>query len=168
MSHIANKYSNIYDSINYYIGLTENAISYFNMINKENIPLYINHRRIKEDLCNPLELIIDYKVRDIGEYLKYCFFNNKDISSIINSLNNFNLNNIDYILLYIRMIYPSFYFDKYDNIINNNKNTEEIDNIINKASLYEELLYNIYLYINRKVKIIGIDWINNKFTSNNF
>ena len=81
IKHFNNKYPIIQGSIHYYIGLSENAIKYYKMINKNNVSLYVSHRRFNIDnFYNPVELIIDYKVRDIGEYLKYCFFHNeKDI-----------------------------------------------------------------------------------------
>ena len=46
--------------------------------------LSITHRRIGVnstmfDLYNPLNLIIDYKVRDVSEYLKDAFFNNVNV-----------------------------------------------------------------------------------------
>ena len=163
--HIKNQFPIINESVNYYIGLAENAISYFNMLDLSNTPLYISHRRInKENIYNPLELVIDYKVRDISEYIKSNFFNKKmTIDDIKKYLNELNLDKIDYILLYVRLLYPSYYFDIYEEIINDNKKEEEISKIINLSILYEELLYEIYLLLKRKVNILGIDWINKKF-----
>ena len=158
-------YPLLQDSINYYIGLTENAIEYFHMLSIGEIPLFISHRRIRKNLMyNPLEFIFDYKVRDISEYLKIVFFQKeKSIYDIKKIINNLDLNYIDYLLLYNRMLYPSFYFDLYDEIIQNNEKEEKILDITNLSNEYEELLYEIYLLINRKKNILGIDWINRKF-----
>jgi len=168
IKHFNNKYPIIQGSIHYYIGLSENAIKYYKMINKNNVSLYVSHRRFNIDnFYNPVELIIDYKARDIGEYIKYCFFHNKkDIYEIKKYLRNINLNNIDYLLLYTRMLYPSFYFDIYDNIINNNYMEDSLQNIIDKSNNYEELLNEIYLLIKRKTNIISIAWINEKGINN--
>ena len=146
IKHYNNKYPIILDSIYYYIGLAENAIKYFKIINKNNVPLYISYRRIStESIYNPVEIVIDYKVRDIGEYIKYCFYNdNKSIYDIKQYIKTLNLSNIDYLLLYARMLYPSFYFDIYDKIINNNLDEKELLNITNKSMEYEELLYEIF------------------------
>ena len=165
IKHFGNKYPLLLNSFNYYVGLSENAISYFNMLKINNQELYIAHRRINNNyLYNPVELVIDYKVRDICEYLKYCFFNNiKSIYSIKEYLANITLSNIDYVLLYVRMLYPSFYFDVYEKIINKNMDENEISKINDLSYSYEELLFEIYLLIKRKINIIGIDWINNKF-----
>ncbi len=165
MMHLTNKYKLINKTFNYYIGLSENAIKYFNMLKLNNVSLYIGHRRIKKNyLYNPVELIIDYKVRDISEYLKKCFFdNNKSIYEIKKYLINTNLSDIDYVLLYVRMLYPSYYFDIYGEIVNKDKDEKRILKVTEKSELYEELLYEIYNLIKRKINIIGISWINNKF-----
>ena len=165
IKHLINKYPLLYKTVNYYIGLSENAIKYFNMLRLDNVNLFISHRRVNNDyLYNPVELIIDYKVRDISEYLKECFINNKkNIYEIKRYILNLNLSNIDYILLYNRMLYPSFYFDIYEIIVNKDLDEKEILKVTDMANKYEELLYEIYMLIKRKVNIIGIGWINNKF-----
>lgn len=165
LAHINNSYPLLNDSINYYIGLAENAISYFNRLDLNNISLYISHRRISIDnIYNPLEFVIDYKVRDIGEYIKYNFFNKSmTINEIKSYISALSLENIDYILLYIRLLYPSYYFDLYDEIINEKKEETEINKVIELNSSYEELLYEIYSIFKRKINILGIDWINKKY-----
>ena len=164
LKHFKNSYPIINSSVNYYIGMAENAISYFNMLNLSNVSLYFNHRRIDfNNLYNPLELVIDYKVRDISEYIKYSFFSGISIYDIKRYLNNLNLEDIDYLLLYVRLLYPSFYFDLYEEIINDNKEEKEINKIIDKHNEYEELLYEVYLIIKRKINLLGIDWINKKY-----
>lgn len=165
MEHFKNKFPLLLESINYYIGLSENAILYFNMLKLDNIPLYINHRRISsDDLYNPKELVIDYKVRDIVEYIKKSFFS-KDMTiyDVKKYILNLNLENIDYVLLYTRLLFPSYYFDIYDKIINEEEDEEKILDIIDLHKEYEELLYEVYIIIKRKVNIIGIDWLNKKF-----
>ena len=163
--HIENNYPLLNESVNYYIGLSENAISYFKMLFLDKVPLFINHRRInKDDLYNPLELVIDYKVRDIGEYIKYTFFKKeKSVYDIKRLLNSINLNSIDYYLLYDRLLFPSYYFDVYERIINNDLNEDKIKVYIDMVSEYEELLYEIYVFLKRKINIMGIEWINVKY-----
>lgn len=164
LKHLKNSYPIINSSVNYYIGMAENAISYFNMLNLSNVSLYLNHRRIDfNNLYNPLELVIDYKARDISEYIKNSFFSGISIYDIKKYLNNLNLENIDYLLLYVRLLYPSFYFDLYEEIINDNKEEKEINKIIDMHNEYEELLYEVYLIIQKKINLLGIDWINKKY-----
>ncbi len=165
VKHIRKKYPIINNSVEYYIGLSENAISYFKMLVLDNIPLYIGHRRInKNKMYNPLELVIDYKVRDISEYIKQVFFKKeKAIYEIKQFINSLNLNNMDYILLYCRLLFPSYYFDIYDKIIKGELEDDGLIRITDLVNDYEELLYNVYLIIKRKTNILGIDWINSKF-----
>ncbi len=162
LKHIRSSYPLINTSVNYYIGMAENAISYFNMLSLNNIPLYISHRRFSYDnMFNPLELVIDYKSRDIGEYLKYCFFNGKmSIKEIVSYINKISLNSIDYLLLYIRLLYPSYYFDLYENIINNGVLEDELNKVIKLSKSYEELLYEVYLLIKNKTSVLNILWLN--------
>ena len=73
------KYPLIVDSFNYFVGFAENAISYYNNIdNLSNYRYYISHKVIRFDdtiqvIYNPLNIIFDYKVRDIAEYVKNSF-----------------------------------------------------------------------------------------------
>ena len=169
INHLRIKYKLIYNSIYYYIGLAENAISYLKFVNLENDNLSICHKRVLynttlDSFYNPLNLIIDYRIRDLAEYIKSCFFKNRmDIIEIINYLKRIRLSNSDYIYFYIRMLFPSYYFDLYDDILNNNKEEKSILSITKMQDDYEYLLYSIYLVIKKHFNIIGIDWINKKF-----
>ena len=71
-------------SYDYYIGLAENAIMYFNQTIKfyfdKNYPLTWSHKRVYYpnmpiNYLNPINYLIDYDVRDIAEYLKISFLN---------------------------------------------------------------------------------------------
>ena len=162
IEHLMNKYPLIYDTVNYYIGLTENAITYFKMLNLTKESLYVAHRRMmKNNYYNPLDLIIDYQVRDIVEYLKYQFFDRQMSSKdVINYLKKTNFTEVEYLLLYVRFLYPSYYFDVYEKIINKEQEEKTILDIINIANEYEDLLKQIIVFIKTKVKILEITWLN--------
>ena len=169
IKHLMHKYKIIYSSIYYYIGLTENAISYLKYLNLENNNISICHKRVGVsnnliDFYNPLNLIIDYKVRDLAEYFKSCFFNKKmDVLQIVNCLKRIRMSNIDYVYFYIRMLFPSYYFDLYDDVLSGKIKEESILLITNMQDDYEYLLYEIYLVIKSHINIVGIEWINKKF-----
>ena len=171
LNHIKNKYRILYNSSAYYIGLTENAISYLKYFNLSNENICICHKRISVDdklvdFYSPVNLIIDYKVRDIAEYYKSLFFKrNIDVKDIINSFKLIKMNDIDYIYFYIRMLYPSYYFDMYDDVIRNKKKEKSILNITKLQENYEYLLYLIYRVIKTHTNIVGIEWINKKFAN---
>ena len=92
MGHLIKKYPFLNNTIDYYLGLCENAITYIKnlkMFSEYKIPIGISHKRITKDatlfdLYNPLNLIIDYKVRNIAEYLKDAFFKDEDVNYILN------------------------------------------------------------------------------------
>ena len=80
------KNTNYYVS-DYYIGMAESAIQYYNnAISKEktNKNLYVSHKRITDRLnTNPINIVIDRAERDIAEYIKIMYFNNNvDIESV--------------------------------------------------------------------------------------
>lgn len=166
IKHFIHKYPLIYDSVNYYIGLAENAIMYFKMLDLKNEKLYINHRRVgvEKGFFDPLELVIDYKVRDLAEFIKYNFFVKRmSIESILNYLKQIPLDKMDYLLLFVRLLFPSYYFDIYDKVINSEFDEEKIKDITKYSSEYEDLLYNVYLFIKSYVNIIEIGWLKNKY-----
>jgi hypothetical protein len=169
ISQLGKKYPILCDSLSYFIGLGENAISYIinNQIQDDNSYPVVSHKRIRVtdgsiDFYNPLNFVVDSRVRDIAEYIKNCFYNNTfnfyEIKSFF-QISNFSKN--EFILLFSRLLFPTFYFDMYDEIINNNYSEEKILDIIDKTYEYEELLFSIYKFIvyEKKVQIEPIEWI---------
>ena len=161
----------ILDSFSYYIGLAENSISYVNKVNSifsitENDNIVLSHRRIfypniALNYYNPLSFIFDLEVRDVAEYLKISFFNGNDsLLDLITFLKTKRLTNYSYHLLYARLLYPSYYFDIYENIMNNNEDDiEKLIYIINRVNDYEQFLKLAYLEINKYTSLEKIDWI---------
>ena len=166
ISQISFKYPILKNSFNYYIGLTECAISLLNYVKKSDVNCYICHRRItyKEKLCdffNPTEIIIDSRTRDIAEFIKINYINNNmNIENVYKILENFNFNLSESILFLSRLIYPSYYFDLYDQIITEKISEEKIYSIIKKNTAYEVFLKKIYIYLKRVYAIPEIEWLN--------
>ena len=163
--HLKNKYPLIDESLNYYIGMCETAISYFNSIEYNNIRNYISHIRVNDnedivEFYNPQNIIIDSRVRDVAEYLKSLFMNNyQNLPNIIQNLNKCNFNDDELKLLFCRLNYPSYYFDLYYLVINGKKEDSEIASIITKNKLYKEFLKKIYMIISKKNNIKSIEWV---------
>ena len=67
----------------------------------------------------------------------------------------------EYIMLFSRLLFPTYYFDVYDDIINNNLKEEKIISIINKNELYEQFLVIVYNYIvkEKNIFIEPIEWL---------
>ena len=165
----------IKDSFSYYLGLAENAISYVNNTNLKynalnNAKITLAHRRIfypnyKLNFLNPLAFIFDLEVRDIGEYLKAMFFSEDNTEEVIEELGYYlqikKLTIYEYHMLYARLLYPSYYFDLYENIMNNDTSEESLVSIIKRNKEYELFLKNAYLEISKYAPIEKIDWLIN-------
>lgn len=160
INQIGKKYPIIRESFNYYIGLAETAISLIKSINNEGMYLSLSHKRINNafDLYNPLNLIIDVRIRDICEYFKFCFFENKNIFKELELFLNYNkLRYNESVYFLARMLFPTYYFDLYEKIIANEVKEEEIKKIISKVDKYEKLLK--YIYLNFKNNNLYIEWL---------
>lgn len=144
-------------SFNYYVGMVENAIILYKSLNLSS-SYYLCHIRLDNDVefYDPLNLKIDFKMRDIAEFIKkeFFIFNKYHYNNIKKIIINNSFN--DVMLFFIRMLYPSFYFDAYDNYMKN----DSIDySFYTKRDEYEKYLKSIYKEIRKKYNTISIDWL---------
>lgn len=165
-TQISNKYPLLKESINYYIGLCENAIAYFNSIERTNIVnQYICHRRIKVDddlinFYNPLNFVIDYKERDIAEYIKDLIITKKiSITNALPLVKTIPLQKENAMLLMSRLLFPSTYFDQYENIVLNDAKEETILNVVNNKDVIKLISFLYKYYSNNNINIPIINWI---------
>lgn len=155
------------DSFSYYEGLAENAISYYINNNHETKNISVVHYRISNpnlpiNYYNPLNLIVDCDMRDYAEMIKSTFFNDNNNSLIkwVNMLLDDNrYNYADFILFYSRLLYPSYYFDIFNEIIDVEPKEDKIIKLIEKTDEYEFFLKDVYYEIKKKYNIPSIDWI---------
>lgn len=165
VSQFGRKYPVIRESINYYIGLAENSISLFSNVNQNNYNLAVCHRRIKKndsliELYNPLNFILDNRVRDLSEFIKEQFFFSKySVDQAKIDIYNFGLSRELYSLLFARLLFPSYYFDYYEGVILEIYEEKELLKIINKNSKYIEFLKDIYLYLRTYSNLPEIEWL---------
>lgn len=163
----------IKNSFSYYIGLAENAISYVHNV-KLKYPsqgtIVLSHRRIfypnyKLNYLNPLSFIFDLEVRDIAEYLKAMFFSDDDESEVLEELKSFlkikRLTIYEYNMFYARLLYPSYYFDIYEEVMNKERSEEDLLKIISKNKNFEEFLKKAYLEITKYAILEKVEWIIN-------
>lgn len=164
----------ILNSFSYYVGLAENAISYVNNTTKNYQP-NINERmtlqrkrvgfpNIQKDYFNPLNYVIDIEVRDIASYFKSLFFNSyEDLFIEVNAyLRRKKLDIYGYQLLYARLMYPSFYFDIYEKVIEKEEEESALLPIIKKVNDYEFFLKDMYFILAKYAPIERVEWILNK------
>lgn len=165
--HIESKYPIISKSINYYIGMTEASISYlnnnFSWTDELNIRGVISHKRVvSNNFNNAMNIVVDHFARDVSEYLKYIFINNEyNYSDIDAFLRRCDLTEDDVKLIYARLMYPSYYFDLYDKIVNGNEEEKKILTLISRSVEYEIFVKNIYTMLFKvDSSIFSIGWIN--------
>jgi len=165
------KYPLLSSSFNYFIGMSENAISYLNHTVKNLTPEksdigVISHDVMKLDdtvysLYDPQNIIIDHKARDVAEYIKLSFF--RDNYAIFDELDEYFKHNYFSFygihLIIARILYPSFYFELYDDVINNRINESAVLKITSRISEYEKYLQDIFQYFHKYYNIQDIPWL---------
>ena len=165
------KFPLINSSFNYFIGLGENAISYLSETLKKYKADYsdvgvISHDVILVDdtiynLYNPENIIIDHKARDLAEYIKVSFF--KDNYSIFDELDEyfrhhyFSIFGIE--LVMARVLWPSFYFEAYDEVMRNKITESSILKITSRVSEYEKYLGDVFKYFRGFYPIEEVSWL---------
>lgn len=167
ISQLGFKYKLLGESISYYIGLSELAINLLNFVDMKNIKFYICHKRINfndklDSIFNPLNIVVDNKTRDIGEFLKSQYINNcMDINQTILAIEKVSLDYNESILLLARLIYPSYYFDMYDEIIQEKISEIKINEYIKKNVCYETFVKSVYKYLKVKYNIVEVECLEN-------
>lgn len=169
ISQIGKKYPLIRESFSYYLGLAETCIALYNEINTSNLPLYLSHDRIKKEytfyeLYNPFNMVLDFKVRDVAEYFKSSFFGDKEniLDELLNFISYNRLLYEEWVLFFIRMLYPSYYFDCYEEIINERLPEDKLKKIIEKNQEFEMVLLQIYRRLRNFPDFPIVDYFENK------
>lgn len=165
VSELATSHKIVKSSFSYYVGLAENAIEYFNLLNPNTAKVTISHRRITENMdtfhfYNPLDLVLDYQVRDIASILKVKFFMGEDVQKDIEKIiESSGLTPLEYNLLFCRLLYPSYYFDELVEVLEKNKDDEELLKYIEKTAQYEQFLRDTFHRFEKVSSMIKIDWL---------
>lgn len=159
------KYPLLRKSFGYFIGLGESSISIVNTLQKQDITYVYAHRRISKknttfDLYNPLNIIVDLKVRDTSEYFKQSFFKGDSIDEELDLyFHDTKLTTYEYMMFFARMLYPTYYFDLFEDVINKKCDEKKIQFIIDKIYEYEIILKKIYNFYKSFMNIYPIEWL---------
>jgi len=165
------KYPILVESFSYFVGMSENAISYFRNAVKEIKPNnndigVISHKKIRMNdnlfnLYDPTNLIIDYKTRDIAEYIKISFFvdNFNILEELYHYFNKNYYSEFSIRILFARILYPSYYFQLYDNIIRELIKEDEILKITCRINEYEQYLQEIFSLLKKIYNIPEVSWL---------
>ena len=153
------KYHLIRESINYYIGLAENALMITRRIGKNKI--CIEHRILNDlssyTVYNPLNLVLDNKTRDLSNLIKYFAIYKEEVFDNISLI--FSLENNEKICLLARMMFPDYYFNMVEEIINKNKKENDLKIILDKKEKIEEIIIYIYSIVKVNYNDLDIEWI---------
>lgn len=136
---IRGKYSIIDDSFHYFLGLLEMAHNYIKDYSNYEVEGFLQYKKYSSIFFhNPINICLDVKERNFGEYLKYIFWNNEyksiDLSLIIWE----NRNNYDFNLVIGRVLYPNYYFDLLDQFFLGSGDLLLLKNIIDKIEEFED------------------------------
>lgn len=165
VSELATPHKIISGSFSYYVGLAENAIEYFNLLDASGAKTYVSRRRLKSpeymcDYINPLELVVDYRVRDIAGYLKAEFFDGGEVLKEIDIMVDKDfLTPLEYNLLFCRLLYPSYYFDVMQRILEGGRDENDLLYYIERVYDYEKFLNEVYRRFSKKSSMIKIEWL---------
>lgn len=165
------KFPLIASSFNYFVGLGENAISYLkgaigrHSPDKSDVGVLSHDVMGLDDtvycLYNPENIIIDHKARDLAEYIKVSFF--RDNYRIFDELDEyfryhyFSFFGIE--LVIARVLWPSFYFEVYDEVMRNRVNEAVILKITSRLEEYELYLMDVFRYFKRFYPIEEVSWL---------
>lgn len=172
ISEFNTEYPLVQESFNYYVGLAENAISYFkDTLLEENIDevkINLNHKRVHSKaysgfINNPLTFTFDYEMRDVSEYIKSKFFEGEEeVYDDIEYILMGNYSKASLRMFYSRLLYPSYYFDELEKLLTEETEEKNLLKYIDKIEEYEEFLRFVYKRINRKVSLPVVQWLFNK------
>ena len=170
ISQFGNNYPIIRESLSYFIGMAENAISYVKNAHLETAPnnldnLVVQNKRISHeytlfDFYNPMNVVIDHKSRNISEYIKYSFIYNKiNFEEIYRYFENNYFSKYGIRLFFGRMLYPSFYFDLYEDVIEKRRDEKDLLVIIKKVNDYEDFLQDLFVFLSKKYDLPKVEWL---------
>lgn len=162
-------YPLIQESFDYYVGLAENAISYYVDIketeNMNDAKVSLGHKRLNKYVLsglinNSINFTFDYEIRDTALYIETKFFDGTlDLEEVVETLKKFNRVNLR--LLFSRLLYPVYYFDQVKLILEEDVDEKTLMKFISKSRDYEMLLFDVFSMINKKYNIPKVEWLEN-------
>ena len=165
MTEYNKEYPIIQDSLNYFIGMSENAIQMLKGIkfSEEYLGHALNVDSFNiEELNNPLNFVMCNKMHDICLYFKYRFYKEyidyEELYSVIKDKNN---TKEELIYFFCEMLYQGEYFNEVKNVLLNKKEEKILFIYINKINEYKKLLKYIKDNLHNISEIMELQWIDN-------
>ena len=179
----------LFETFPYYLGMTENAIQYIADSERDGISQDLNmgticRERITANSISsnfhnlPLYWVIDHPARDLAEWIRFSYWNDKrNFKSIISSFfHEYEriqpINKTTWRLLYGRLLFPLNYFETVEGyyMATSHEQKQQCENkfyeIINRTSEYENLLTSLvddFLRLPaQKLGIPKLEWLTSK------
>lgn len=148
---------NIEESLDYYLGLAENSILYWNSIEQKDTIYVLGKKRMNiKNQYHPNNAIIDLKERNIAEKIKNEYFE-KEIDKVdtLKILNHAKKQGYNIEIIMSRLLFPTYYFDIVEEYLEKGKIEDaRLKRILRKQEQYETILNSIQIeYLNKKEKI---------------
>ena len=166
MIGFSDEYPLIQMYFNYYVGLSENAISYLNDSMKDNIEkIYsLSHKKIKNatigELVDITNISYNYRMKDISEYIKYKILKKENWENeVLDFFKSGNLNDFDFKFIYCSVLFPNYFFDLVQSIIDGDNREDVLENITDNIRYNEMEFIKLYYLISKFCKIPKIEWI---------
>lgn len=139
------------NSFDYYVGIAENLISFLKQINYDSgINYCLSHRVFNSlsllDFYCPLNICIDYPVRDLAMYLRLTGDMNL-LENIVEKINN----NSDKWYFFVRLAFPFSYFNELYDVIIENEDEKKLINIVNNINQYEKYLLVLEMIFGKRL-----------------
>ncbi len=164
ISQFGKKFPLIRSSFSYVVGIAETGIQFYQTLPQKK-RFCLTHQRIHVtdttfELYNPLNFVLDARVRDASEFFKNDFFYGKDnLDEVKEYLYSERLTVEECLLFFSRMFFLTPYFDLYEEIVDGKKEEEQIKKIINRLNDYEKYLKELYHYLRTYMNIEEIEWL---------
>ncbi len=164
VTQFGKKYKELKESSTYFFGIVENCITMLSQTANMWDELTISHNRISKNTTteyfyNPLNFVLDSAERDIGEYIKSYICDENIIQQVNKIINYIIPGEIRYDILFIRILYPSYYMDLFEKIIAEGFEDRELLKKIKNLNNYEKSIKKIYNYFRSILKIPEIQWL---------
>lgn len=163
-NELLSKNKTIEKTLDYYLGVSENAIMYLKYYPSNNgkiYQLYLQHERINSKtrkyimFYNPFFIIFDLRVRDISELIKQYILEGKKYKTILKKIIELLKINYDEIgLIIARIMFPTYYFDFVEN-----ENSYDSKKIITFSSYYLDTINEIFRFIKSFYDIPTLDYL---------
>lgn len=162
-------YKKIFPIFHYFIGIAENALLYLKETEIESKKdstdsLVVSHVRLTindslYDYYDVTNLIIDHHSRDISEYIKSAFLNKTwDLDMLKKYIKKNKFSEYGLRTLLARIIFPSYFFDYLENMINNDKKIDLLY-MESRTEEFEKFVKEICMYFNETYGLPMITWI---------